>query len=134
MKEDELVNSSKRSKTVGSFLVRMKNSEDLFVDPSGPRFYAVINQVLSPGFKLLITWLEPDPDNEDERKWVLEGLPATLTTLISNSGVHVAPLVKGWKGKEVPKGSFELDPASLPISSKEKFSSHINMKTGIYAS
>lgn len=277
--EDELVNSSKRSKTVGSFPSKNENSEDLFVDPSGPRsstvtapeifeypgsdlsdfdqirkkecfkdgqiwafydmldamprFYAVINQVLSPGFKLLITWLEPDPDNEDERKWVLEGLPATcgkfrlgsseiikdllmLSHMVcwekgksknsykvypkkgetwalfvnwdmnwhshteikrkyeyefvevlsdytdSSSGVHVAPLVKvkgfvclfhrkeerglvhipakelfrfshrvpccqmtGMEGEEVPKGSFELDPASLPISSKEKcFLSH----------
>ncbi|XP_028107036.1 uncharacterized protein LOC114306072 [Camellia sinensis] len=42
-----------------------------------PRFYARIKKVLSPGFKLQITWLEPDPDDEDEIKWVDEGLPAS---------------------------------------------------------
>ncbi|KAI4345497.1 hypothetical protein L6164_012615 [Bauhinia variegata] len=41
-----------------------------------PRFYAVIKKVLSPGFKLEITWFEPDPVNEDEIKWVAEELPA----------------------------------------------------------
>ncbi|KAF5752236.1 hypothetical protein HS088_TW01G00144 [Tripterygium wilfordii] len=34
-----------------------------------PRFYALIRKVFSPGFKLQITWLEPNPDDE------YEGLP-----------------------------------------------------------
>ncbi|XP_052189637.1 uncharacterized protein LOC127799548 [Diospyros lotus] len=42
-----------------------------------PRFYARIRKVHKPGFKLRITWLEPDPDDEDEIKWVDEGLPVT---------------------------------------------------------
>ncbi|PHU29861.1 hypothetical protein BC332_01954 [Capsicum chinense] len=42
-----------------------------------PRFYAVIRKILSPAFKLRITWLEPDPLNEDETKWLSEGLPAS---------------------------------------------------------
>lgn len=42
-----------------------------------PRFYGIINKILLPGFKLQITWLEPDPDDEDEVKWVLEGLPVS---------------------------------------------------------
>ncbi|KAE8712391.1 50S ribosomal protein L3-2 [Hibiscus syriacus] len=42
-----------------------------------PRFYARIRRVLSSGFKLRITWLEPDPDDEDEIQWVSEGLPAS---------------------------------------------------------
>ncbi|XP_049347763.1 uncharacterized protein LOC125812296 [Solanum verrucosum] len=42
-----------------------------------PRFYAVIRKILSPAFKLCITWLEPDPLNEDETKWLSEGLPAS---------------------------------------------------------
>uniref|UniRef100_A0A5B7BZE2 J domain-containing protein n=1 Tax=Davidia involucrata TaxID=16924 RepID=A0A5B7BZE2_DAVIN len=42
-----------------------------------PRFYARIRKVFSPGFKLRITWLEPDPDDEDEIKWVEEGLPVS---------------------------------------------------------
>ncbi|XP_057489208.1 uncharacterized protein LOC130775115 [Actinidia eriantha] len=41
-----------------------------------PRFYARINKV-RPGFKLNITWLEPDPDDENEMKWVGEGLPVS---------------------------------------------------------
>ncbi|CAL5337810.1 unnamed protein product [Camellia sinensis] len=42
-----------------------------------PRFYARIKKVFSPGFRLKITWLEPDPDDEDEIKWVEKGLPAS---------------------------------------------------------
>ncbi|CAN4123254.1 unnamed protein product [Withania somnifera] len=42
-----------------------------------PRFYAVIRMILPPAFKLRITWLEPDPLNEDEIRWLSEGLPAS---------------------------------------------------------
>ncbi|TKY72026.1 DnaJ-like subfamily B member 12 [Spatholobus suberectus] len=40
-----------------------------------PRFYALIRKVLSPGFKLRITWFEPDPDEYDEVHWLNEQLP-----------------------------------------------------------
>ncbi|MED6146400.1 hypothetical protein PIB30_034128 [Stylosanthes scabra] len=39
-----------------------------------PRYYALIKKVFFP-FKLLITWLEPDPDNEDEIDWHDAELP-----------------------------------------------------------
>ncbi|XP_022761203.1 uncharacterized protein LOC111307449 [Durio zibethinus] len=42
-----------------------------------PRFYARIRKVFSSGFKLRITWLEPDPDDENEIQWVSEGLPVS---------------------------------------------------------
>ncbi|XVE65688.1 hypothetical protein DITRI_Ditri08aG0019700 [Diplodiscus trichospermus] len=42
-----------------------------------PRFYARIRKVFSPGFKLRITWLEPDPHDENEKNWVNEDLPVT---------------------------------------------------------
>ncbi|KAK6930098.1 DnaJ domain [Dillenia turbinata] len=41
-----------------------------------PRFYARIRKI-SPGFKLRITWLEPDPDDEDEISWVNVDLPVS---------------------------------------------------------
>ncbi|XP_054807848.1 uncharacterized protein LOC129310047 [Prosopis cineraria] len=40
-----------------------------------PRFYALIKKVLSPGFKLRITWFEADPDDKDEIDWVENDLP-----------------------------------------------------------
>lgn len=40
-----------------------------------PRFYARISKVFSPGFKVRITWLEPDPVDEDEIEWVSRDLP-----------------------------------------------------------
>ncbi|CAJ1941116.1 unnamed protein product [Sphenostylis stenocarpa] len=40
-----------------------------------PRFYALIRKVLSPGFKLQITWFESHPDWKDEINWVNEELP-----------------------------------------------------------
>ncbi|CAH9085762.1 unnamed protein product [Cuscuta epithymum] len=42
-----------------------------------PRFYGVINKIFLPGFKLQISWLEPDPDDKDELKWAIEGLPVS---------------------------------------------------------
>ncbi|WMV09438.1 hypothetical protein MTR67_002823 [Solanum verrucosum] len=36
-----------------------------------PRFYGIIREILSPEFKLRITWLEPEPLNET--KWLYEG-------------------------------------------------------------
>ncbi|XP_015168702.1 uncharacterized protein [Solanum tuberosum] len=77
-----------------------------------PRFYAIIRKILSPAFKLRITWLEPDPLNEDETKWLSEGLPASCVLVLRAKkkfnyefvevlsdradaiGVHVAYLVK----------------------------------------
>ncbi|KAJ7980192.1 DnaJ domain containing protein [Quillaja saponaria] len=47
-----------------------------------PRFYAQIRKVLSPGFKLRITWLEPDPDDEDETNWTNEDLPVSCGKFI----------------------------------------------------
>ncbi|XP_028759853.1 uncharacterized protein LOC114718644 [Neltuma alba] len=40
-----------------------------------PRFYALIRKVLSPGFKLRITWFEAEPDDENEINWVENNLP-----------------------------------------------------------
>ncbi|XP_038995110.1 uncharacterized protein LOC120119372 [Hibiscus syriacus] len=42
-----------------------------------PRFYALIRKIFSSGFKLRITWLEPDPDDANEIGWVNEGLPVS---------------------------------------------------------
>ncbi|MED6156944.1 hypothetical protein PIB30_018866 [Stylosanthes scabra] len=40
-----------------------------------PRFYALIKKVMSPGFKLQITWFEPDPVDDDEISWSIKQLP-----------------------------------------------------------
>lgn len=40
-----------------------------------PRYHALIRRVWSPGFKVRITWLEPDPKTENEINWVNSGLP-----------------------------------------------------------
>lgn len=40
-----------------------------------PRFYARVRKVFSPGFRLRIIWLEPDPEEQDEINWVNEDLP-----------------------------------------------------------
>lgn len=42
-----------------------------------PRFYAFIKKVFSPGFRLKITWLEPDPYDPDEINWANEDLPVS---------------------------------------------------------
>ena len=42
-----------------------------------PRFYPVIRKILSPSLKLCIKWLEPEPLNEDETKWLSEGFPSS---------------------------------------------------------
>lgn len=40
-----------------------------------PRFYARIRKVFTPGFKVQITWLEPDPDDENGINWKNAELP-----------------------------------------------------------
>ncbi|TXG65758.1 hypothetical protein EZV62_007033 [Acer yangbiense] len=40
-----------------------------------PRYHARIKKVFSPGFKLQITWLEPDPDDDGENDWCDVDLP-----------------------------------------------------------
>ncbi|KAE9591414.1 putative DnaJ domain-containing protein [Lupinus albus] len=40
-----------------------------------PRFYAIIRKVFSQGFKVRITWLEADPDEDDEIHWLNVQLP-----------------------------------------------------------
>ncbi|XVF56927.1 hypothetical protein PTKIN_Ptkin06aG0159900 [Pterospermum kingtungense] len=42
-----------------------------------PRFYARIMKVFNPGFKVRITWLEPDPLEENERNWFDKDLPVS---------------------------------------------------------
>ncbi|MBA0654068.1 hypothetical protein Goklo_021144, partial [Gossypium klotzschianum] len=42
-----------------------------------PRFYARIKKVFNPGFNLRITWLEADPDEENEQNWVDLDLPVS---------------------------------------------------------
>ncbi|EEF45467.1 protein with unknown function [Ricinus communis] len=144
-----------------------------------PRFYARITKVFFPEFTLQITWLEPDPDANDETEWVQAGLlvscgkfkngnfenaegrlmfshmiewekgsqrdaykifPSKVkgfvslfchirkegkdTFLIPPTELfrfsHMIPLFK-FTGAErgVPKGSFKLDPASLPKDIEE---------------
>ncbi|KAD6453920.1 hypothetical protein R6Q59_015685 [Mikania micrantha] len=41
-----------------------------------PRFYALIKKI-SPGFKLQIQWLKPDPVTTDEKNWVGMDLPVS---------------------------------------------------------
>ncbi|XP_017628482.1 uncharacterized protein LOC108471361 [Gossypium arboreum] len=54
---------------------------------SMPRFYAWIKKVFNPGFKLRITWLEPDPDEENEQNWVDQNLPVSCGKYCSGSTV-----------------------------------------------
>ncbi|CAI9111846.1 OLC1v1012173C3 [Oldenlandia corymbosa var. corymbosa] len=42
-----------------------------------PRLHAIITRVISGSYTLLLTWLEPDPSDEEQEKWVSEGLPAS---------------------------------------------------------
>ncbi|XP_021283227.1 uncharacterized protein LOC110415816 [Herrania umbratica] len=42
-----------------------------------PRFYARVKKVFTPGFKLRITWLEPNPDEENQQNWVDLDLPVS---------------------------------------------------------
>ncbi|KAM5588874.1 hypothetical protein ABKV19_007036 [Rosa sericea] len=40
-----------------------------------PRFYAIVKKVLTPGFKLKVSWLEADPDDQGEIDWCEKELP-----------------------------------------------------------
>ncbi|ERN06159.1 uncharacterized protein LOC18434349 [Amborella trichopoda] len=40
-----------------------------------PRYYARVNRKLSSDFTVCVTWLEPDPISEEEKRWYRAGLP-----------------------------------------------------------
>lgn len=42
-----------------------------------PRFYALVNKIISEDFKIQITWLEPYSGNEKEHQWLYQGLPVS---------------------------------------------------------
>ncbi|XP_020586859.1 uncharacterized protein LOC110029078 [Phalaenopsis equestris] len=44
-------------------------------DDGMPRYYALIQKVFAPGFKLQYTWLEYNPMSSAEKAWVKAGLP-----------------------------------------------------------
>lgn len=48
-----------------------------------PRFYAQIKKVLSPHFRLQITWLEPHPYDESEKAWCHVELPIACGNFVS---------------------------------------------------
>ncbi|ESW19848.1 hypothetical protein PHAVU_006G160400 [Phaseolus vulgaris] len=104
VREKEAVGISKTDKTSEHSLSKSTNQPDNFVYPDAefsdfdkdkkegsfaagqiwavydtvdgmPRFYALIRKVLSPGFKLRITWFEPDAEEKDEIHWINEQLP-----------------------------------------------------------
>ncbi|KAJ0080618.1 hypothetical protein Patl1_23438 [Pistacia atlantica] len=58
-----------------------------------PRFYARIKKVFSPGFKLRITWLEPDPDDENEIVWCDADLPVACGKFINGSSEETEDLL-----------------------------------------
>ncbi|KAL3537946.1 hypothetical protein ACH5RR_001312 [Cinchona calisaya] len=73
-----------------------------------PRFYAQVRKVYFHGFKLRLCWLDPHPDYEGGIDWARKGLP-----------VACGQFACGMTGNEeegVPEGSFELDPASMPVN------------------
>lgn len=79
-----------------------------------PRFYAWVRNVVFPGFKLKITWLDPDPKNMDEIEWVDEGLPVSCGRFIigdtedSNDRFMFSHLIclEKWKSRK----SFKIYP------------------------
>ncbi|KAL1539065.1 hypothetical protein AAHA92_27736 [Salvia divinorum] len=80
-----------------------------------PRFYAVINAILDDGHRLEITWLEPLPEDEEEKRWLYRGLPASsgrfkqgYSEVIQGHGVF-SHLVK-WKRDAILKKVYAIRP------------------------
>ncbi|GAA0161725.1 hypothetical protein LIER_17976 [Lithospermum erythrorhizon] len=79
-----------------------------------PRFYALISQVLSPTIKVKLIWLEPDPDDEEETKWVEEGLPTSCGKFRCGNSEVIQELsifshLVNWE-KGSTAGTFEVHP------------------------
>ncbi|KAB5556304.1 hypothetical protein DKX38_007213 [Salix brachista] len=63
----------------------------IYDDTDGmPRFYARIKKVLSPGFKLLITWLEASSDLRHEKDWSDKDLPVACGKFESGDSQRTA--------------------------------------------
>ncbi|XP_059302862.1 uncharacterized protein LOC132055010 [Lycium ferocissimum] len=78
-----------------------------------PRFYCQIRKVLSPGFELRFTWLEANPDDEEDMDWVEAELPAGCgkfkrgSSQKTNDRLTFSHQVQCEKGK---RGAFILYP------------------------
>lgn len=80
-----------------------------------PRFYAKIKKVCTSPFKLSIQWLEADPEDDEQRKWVDEDLPIgcgsfKLGATEPTSRLMFSHQVDCIKGKK--KGSLIVQPRS----------------------
>ncbi|XP_057426349.1 uncharacterized protein LOC130719759 [Lotus japonicus] len=53
-----------------------------------PRIYAIVRKVATP-FKLMISWLEPDPDDEGELDWYYADLPIACGKFILGDSENV---------------------------------------------
>ncbi|KAK0599364.1 hypothetical protein LWI29_004654 [Acer saccharum] len=58
-----------------------------------PRYYARIKKVFSPGFKLQITWLDPDPDDEGENHWCDVDLPIACGKFTNGISIETEDLM-----------------------------------------
>ncbi|KAL3825476.1 hypothetical protein ACJIZ3_021505 [Penstemon smallii] len=80
-----------------------------------PRFYALINTVVSTDFKLSITWLEPESNNESEITWINEGLPTSCGKFIPGSSEVIADHlifshVVSWRKRIGKRSAYEIYP------------------------
>ncbi|KAK9664276.1 hypothetical protein RND81_14G030400 [Saponaria officinalis] len=79
-----------------------------------PRYYAKINRVYNPGFKLKITWLEADPDDKVGKQWTKLELPFACgkfkkgDTLDTEDHGMFSHEVRGYKS--IGRNSFRIYP------------------------
>ncbi|KAF2287932.1 hypothetical protein GH714_003318 [Hevea brasiliensis] len=81
--------SSNKKRKTGDFEAKGDEASMSEKADGMPRFYARVKKVLTPGFKLQITWLEASPDNDAEQLWCEEGLPSAC-------GMEKHGLFKDW--------------------------------------
>ncbi|PQQ11480.1 uncharacterized protein Pyn_34634 [Prunus yedoensis var. nudiflora] len=51
-----------------------------------PRFYALVKKVYTSRFKLKITWLEPNPNDQGKIAWYNKELPVACDALQKRQG------------------------------------------------
>ncbi|KAK9919696.1 hypothetical protein M0R45_028277 [Rubus argutus] len=93
------------------------NQTWVLYDPADgmPRRYACIKKVLTPGFRVKVTWLEPNPDDQGEVDWRNKRLPVAcgkfglaLTEEVTDHTVFSHEYTYCTKGKD--KSSFQVYP------------------------
>ncbi|XP_026402381.1 uncharacterized protein LOC113297970 [Papaver somniferum] len=114
---------------VGDLWATYDNKDDM------PRFYAFIDKVESPDFKVETTWLDPVPEDQDVRVWIRKGLPIACGKFKENEKSATSDVGKfshkvSWEMGSITQDIFNIYPRKGEIWALFKWNNNWNSDVG----